>query len=292
MAEIDVEKRMLEGLWRIYRREERPSPWEGGGNLPWNDPAFSARMLREHLDENHGAASRRTAEREAQIAWLWNELGLQPGHRLLDVTCGPGLYAVPLAERGVTVTGVDFGPAAIAHARQTAAAAGVSERCAFIEEDVRRFAYPEAAYDAALFIYGQLAVFPREEAASLLDRIARSLRPGGKLCVELLNQEQVDKKDSSWWYTDNTGIWGDAPFLHLGQRFWDAEQQLSTERFQILHLETGRLDEIVLSDQTYAVAEMTEMMHQAGFASVSVYPAWDGLPLSDAKEWLVYVAMR
>ena len=45
-------------LWRLYRRPDRPQAWVGGGNLPWNDPAFSARMLREHLDESHGAASR------------------------------------------------------------------------------------------------------------------------------------------------------------------------------------------------------------------------------------------
>ena len=53
-------------LWRIYRRPEA-ALWQDGGNLPWNDPAFSARMLREHLDESHGAASRQAAERAAQL---------------------------------------------------------------------------------------------------------------------------------------------------------------------------------------------------------------------------------
>jgi cyclopropane fatty-acyl-phospholipid synthase-like methyltransferase len=54
-------------------------------------------MLREHLDESHGAASRVAKERELQIEWLWAKLGLQPGMRLLDITCGPGLYAVAFA---------------------------------------------------------------------------------------------------------------------------------------------------------------------------------------------------
>jgi hypothetical protein len=67
-----MDKNLSEALWRIYRRGVRPSPWQRhGGNLPWDDPAFSARMLREHLDETHGAASRQTAERELQIDWLW-----------------------------------------------------------------------------------------------------------------------------------------------------------------------------------------------------------------------------
>ena len=107
-------------------------------------------MLREHLDESHGAASRQAAERAAQLDWLWAQLRLTPGSRVLDLTCGPGLYAVPLAERGCRVTGVDFGPASIAYARQLAAERGVAERAAFVEADVRDYEPETAAYGPSL----------------------------------------------------------------------------------------------------------------------------------------------
>jgi SAM-dependent methyltransferase len=279
-------------LWRIYNRPERPLPWTTGGNLPWDDPDFSRRMLREHLDESHGAASRQTPEREMLLDWLWEKLQLAPGKRLLDVTCGPGLYATALAKRGLHVTGVDFGPASIDYANNLASEQGVADRCQFILQDVRQMDFAGQDFAAATFIYGQLAVFTREEAQSLLTHIAQSLRPGGRLVVELLNQDRVDKKDSTWWYTDDKGLWGDAPFLHLGERQWHAGEKISYERFHILHLETGQLDEVHLCDQTYAVDEMTAMMQEAGFSSVDVYPAWDGLALYDAEEWVVYVAQR
>lgn len=267
-------------------------PWSFGGNLPWDEPAFSARMLREHLDESHGAASRKTAERQAQIEWLWDRLGLQDGAALLDVTCGPGLYAVPLAKWGVTVTGVDFGPASIAYARELAVKEGVNGRCIFIQSDVRGMDFGENLFDAAMLIYGQLAVMTRAEAQDVLRQVARALRPGGRLCVELLNQEKVDKGDSTWWFTDDTGLWGDAPFLHLGERFWIAEEALSVERFYIVHLETGQMDEVQLCDQTYAVDEMVGMMKGVGFTAVDLYPAWDGIPLYDLDEWVVYIARK
>lgn len=279
-------------LWHIYRRPDPPPLWQGDGNLPWNEPAFSARMLREHLDESHGAASRQAAERAAQLVWLWTQLQLAPGSRVLDLTCGPGLYAVPLAQRGCLVMGVDFGPASIAYARRLAEQEGVSERATFVEADVRDFEPEPATYDAALFLYGQLAVFPREQAAALLAKAARALRPGGRLVVELLNEERVDKADSSWWYTDDAGLWGDAPYLHLGERRWDAAERASIERFLILHLATGALDEVILCDQTYAAEEMVGIMREAGFSSVAPYPDWAGLPLYDAGEWVVYVAER
>jgi hypothetical protein len=35
---------------------------------------------------------------------------------------------------------------------------------------------------------------------------------------------------------------------------------------------------------------MTSMLRAAGFATVEVFPAWDGLALADAREWVVYLA--
>ena len=281
---------LTHALRRIYNRPEPPPLWEGGGNLPWNDPDFSTRMLREHLDESHGAASRQAADRVAQIDWLWAQLDLRPGSRVLDLTCGPGLYAVPMAQRGAIVTGVDFGPASIAYARQLAAEAGVAERCAFIEANVRDYEPEPGAFDAVLFLYGQLAVFPRDEAAALLRKTAAALRPGGRLCVELLDPARVDKKDSSWWFTDDKGLWGDRPFLHLGERRWNEAERTSVERYYIIHLETGKTDEIILCDQTYGVEEMAGLMRAAGFGNVESYADWAGLPLYDAAEWVVYIA--
>jgi SAM-dependent methyltransferase len=289
-----VNRSLIEALWKIYRRPERPEPWTHGGNLPWDEPDFSERMLLEHLDQSHGAASRLATERARQIEWLREKLNLQAGSRLFDVTCGPGLYAVEFARQGCAVTGLDFSPASIAYARDLALSEGVAARCDFVEQDIRQMGktYRGAAFDAASFLYGQLAVFTRAEAQTMLGQIAGALRPGGRLVVELLNQDRVDKNNSAWWFTDETGLWGERPFLHLGERFWHKAGEISIERYHILHLETGELNEILLCDQTYAVDTMRQMIQQAGFRSSQVYPDWDGLPLDDAQEWVVYVAEK
>jgi ubiquinone/menaquinone biosynthesis C-methylase UbiE len=282
-------ERLKTALWRVYNRPERPQPWASGGNLPWDEPEFAARMLREHLDESHGAASRTAVERQWQLDWLWDKLALRPGGRVLDLTCGPGFYAVELAKRGCEVTAVDFSPAAIPHARQLAEDAGVTARCQFIQADVREVELPADYFDAALLIYGQLAVFTRADAQAILHKTRKALRSDGRLLLELLNPARIDKKNSSWWYTGSGDLWGDAPFLHLGERLWYEEEQLSLERFQIIHLETGQMDEVQLCDQAYTPEEINGMLQTAGFHSPTAYPAWDNLPLYDAAEWLVYL---
>lgn len=287
-----IPETLTHALWRVYNRPPRPLPFSFGGNLPWDEPEFSCRMLREHLDEAHGAASRQTRERALQIPWLWQKLGLQSNNHLFDVTCGPGLYAVAFAQRGIRVTAVDFAPASIAYAQELAARHQVQHLCDFQQVDIREMAFAQANFDAAILLYGQLAVMTKSEAKDVLRRIFAALKPGGKLCIELLNQSTVDKTESTWWYSDDSGLWGGAPYLHFGERFWDEETAVSTERFHILHLESGQLDEILLCDQTYAVDDMIEMMRMVGFTAVEHFPAWAGLPLYDADEWIIYLGEK
>ena len=59
--------------------------------------------------------------------------------KILDLGCGPGLYASRLARLGHRVTGIDFSPASIRYARQQAEKAGLS--CTYIELDLRSLEY-------------------------------------------------------------------------------------------------------------------------------------------------------
>ena len=56
----------------------------------------------------------------------FNELGIPPDARVLDVGCGTGRHSVPLASRGYEVTGFDLSPLYLEEARRTADAAGVT----------------------------------------------------------------------------------------------------------------------------------------------------------------------
>jgi SAM-dependent methyltransferase len=279
--------RLASALRCIYDRQQPPVPWRDGANLPWDDPAFSERMLAQHLDQSHGAASRPLREVRAQVQRMTEWLALQPGSRLLDVTCGPGLYAAEFARGGIAVTGIDFGPAAIAHARERCA--GLP--CRFFQGDVREMDFAGQEFDAALYLYGQFTVLRPEESAAVLRRIRAALRPGARLLLEVLDYDRFDKRDGSWWFTDRGGLWGDFPYLHLGERAWDAAQGAAVERFHILNLETGEMALYGLADQAYTVAQMTQMLDEAGFRPVELHPAWDGLALRDAEEWAVYVGI-
>ena len=88
----------------LIRRPANPVPYSEGEKIPWNDPAFSARMLREHLSQAHDAASRRFETIDKHVAWIHRAiLGGRPA-KILDLGCGPGFYASRLAYSVETIT--------------------------------------------------------------------------------------------------------------------------------------------------------------------------------------------
>ncbi|MET8843548.1 class I SAM-dependent methyltransferase [Streptomyces rubiginosohelvolus] len=100
---------------------------------------------------------------------------LAPGSRVLDVGSGTGRpTAQTLVEAGHRVLGVDVSPV------MTALAARQVPRAEFRCADIRDLPLAEAEFDAVC-VYFSLLQLERDEQAGLLERLVRSLRPGGLL---------------------------------------------------------------------------------------------------------------
>jgi ubiquinone/menaquinone biosynthesis C-methylase UbiE len=123
---------------------------------------------------------------------LADSLGLKCGERVADVASGPGTTALFLAaEYGVTVEGVDLGPAAVAAATARAAEAGVEGRVGFRVGDAERLPLDDASVDAVVCECA-LCTFPDKAAAAA--EMARVLKPGGRVGITdvTLDRDRLD----------------------------------------------------------------------------------------------------
>lgn len=140
--------------------------------------------LADHLGEAYLRYSF-TMGTDNEVAFLVEALGLEPGMRVLDVGCGPGRHARALGARGIAVHGVDIAQRFVDIARIDAPAGVTFERL-----DARAMAF-EAEFDAvislcqgAFGLAGGLGAGPMQDPdATVLDGMARALRPGGRLAV-------------------------------------------------------------------------------------------------------------
>ena len=74
----------------------------------WNDPHISKGMLEAHLNPQEEAATRRHEFLDRSVQWISKIAPPSRYKSLLDLGCGPGLYAQRFHEAGYSVTGVDF----------------------------------------------------------------------------------------------------------------------------------------------------------------------------------------
>ena len=105
-------------------------------------------------------------------------LTIPAGARVLDVACGTGNLAIPLARGGAVVTGVDIAPNLLAQGRERAAAEGLT--VTFDEGDAEQLPYPDAAFDAVVSMFGAMFA-PRPQLVA--SELARVLKPGGLLAM-------------------------------------------------------------------------------------------------------------
>jgi SAM-dependent methyltransferase len=83
--------------------------------------------------------------------FLVAEAADMPAGRALDLACGEGRTALWLAERGWSVTAVDFSRVALERGRAVAASRGLAVD--WVEADVRDWRAPTAAFDLVVVLY-------------------------------------------------------------------------------------------------------------------------------------------
>ena len=120
--------------------------------------------------------------------WLTDSRDLKPlaGKRALDVGCGAGLLAEPLARMGAAVTGVDAAPENIAAARAHAAGQGLG-----IDYHAGELAaLPPATFD---LVTSMEVVEHVADPAAFIAELAARLAPGGLMILSTPNRTALSK---------------------------------------------------------------------------------------------------
>ncbi len=224
----------------------------------------------------------RIAAAEEEVEPLLRLVGIEP-QSILDLCCGPGRFAIPLARRGYRVTGVDRTAFFLDKARERAAAANVEVE--WVQEDMRTFARP-CAFDLALSMFTSFGYFEdKDEDLRVLQNAFESLRPGGALVMDVVGKERLARSfqpTSSRKYADGSVVIDRREVLDDWTRIrmeWTIIRGNDVRVYTVHHT-------------VYSGQELKDRFTAAGFADVKLYGSIDGAPYGLEADRLIVVGRK
>ena len=230
-------------------------------------------------------------------------LAREAGDPVLEIACGTGRVAIPIARQGFAVTGLDIVPGVLERARIKAEAEGLSTR--WVEGDAHSFDLGERF--RLIFLTGN-AFLTNADQEALLGRVRAHLHEEGIFAFETRNPRWRTRENRD---EDPGGL-----FVHLetraehetlppytnshGREVRESRTRVYDHVAQILHWTNHRRwreggeerTETTRTSLRYTFPqELAALLHRNGLTIERQYGDWNGEPLAAASPSII-VACR
>lgn len=197
---------------------------------------------------------------QAEAEFVINCMNLAPGAQVLDLGCGYGRHAMELAARGFHVVGLDLSTPLLVRGGEEANRRGLTIN--FVRGDMRELEF-ENQFDATYCLFSTFGYFDDETNKKTLQNVAKALKPGGKVLVEILNRDYViaDLPTRVWWEGDGCVVLEEVELNYFSSR-------IQVNRSVVF--DDGRQLEQEISVRAYSLHEVGKLMHAAGFRVLEV----------------------
>ena len=224
---------------------------------------------------------------------FWRMMALRAGGPVLELGCGTGRIALPIARAGVALVGIDRSEAMLARARRRIARARPAGTAHLVRGDIRHLPFPSGGqFVLVMAPYGVLQSLLRErDLMTTLDDVHRVLKPGGMLGLELVadlpSWEEYRRRVSLKGWRGRRGG------THV--TLFESVRQDHARRITVFEQEfverRGRernTQQFTLSFRTLSVRQMTRRLEKAGFEISALLGDYQGGPLDPrAEAWII-----
>jgi len=267
---------------------QRPALYEKGTTVQteiWTDEHISKGMLEAHLDPELEAATRSHHHVREIVKWIGAVAPADKYPALLDLGCGPGIYAELFCSAGYAVTGVDFSKRSVVYAQNSAAEKGlpIKYHC----QDYLTLDFV-AQFDVITLIYYDFGVLSAQDRAKLLTKIYAALKPGGVLIFDVYTPQHLAKREESshWEYEREGSFFSPHPHVCLHSFLMYEEKHTFCERYIIITEQEIR--SINIWEHTFTEEELKQDLSLAGFLVSGIYGNTTGAEYcKDGKEMCV-----
>lgn len=266
--------------------KNKPEEYEADSEMLWNDEHISKGMLEAHLNPDIDSASRKHEFISESVKWISSLCGTKGTTKLLDLGCGPGIYAEKFYDMGFEVTGIDFSNNSIEFAKKSAVLKQkmIEYECMnYLDIDY------ENKFDIVTLIYCDFGVLKPTDRELLLLKIRRALKPGGKLILDGFTKNNYNNfvESQKILYEDN-GYWSMTPYICIERTFLYNEASLFLEQYIVLTETTCKCYNNW--NCTFDKETLHNLLGKAGFIEFQFYSDVAGKEFSDRSETICIVA--
>lgn len=221
---------------------------------------------------------------EAETRFIAESLAIPEGGDVLDLACGFGRHAIGMARLGFRVTGVDFNARYLDLATSDAEAAGV--HVTWRTADMRALGY-ERAFDGIYSYFTSFGYFDDDDNERVLAELARALRPGGRVLLEMMNRDWLltHPQQRTWTQREDGALLMEESTLELVPSRVVSRQLLIDPKGG-----TQVTKQFFL--RTYTCAELSALLRRHGLEVNDVTGGVSGEPYGTDSRRLAIVAER
>lgn len=117
---------------------------------------------------------------------FWRRMAMAATGPILELGCGTGRIAMPIARAGIPLVGIDRSSEMLAYARRRARRSRYGRQVRLVRGDIRHLPFAQASFGLVMAPYGILQSLLRERDLALtLEAVTRVLAPDGTFGLEL-----------------------------------------------------------------------------------------------------------
>ena len=212
----------------------RPAPFQFyTADELWANEHTSKQMLEYHLNEAIDVSSRNKSFIERSAEWIVSHFGVGEKTTIADFGCGPGLYTTILAERGATVTGIDFSENSLKYAKQVAEQKGLK-----INYVHTNYLYFETThrFDLITMIMCDFCALSPEQRKIMLSKFASLIKAGGSVLLDVYSLNSFNQKEESATYELNqlNGFWSTDDYYCFVNTFKYEKEKVTLDKYTII----------------------------------------------------------
>jgi SAM-dependent methyltransferase len=211
-------------------------------------------------------------------------LALPPGSTVLDLCCGHGRHAIPLAQRGYQVTGQDLSEVFLQQARAAADAQRVQVR--WVHSDMRSIPF-ENEFDAVINIFTAFGYLESDdEDQQVLVQVQKALKPGGLFLLEIIHREGLMRRYAPFGVQRH-----DDGLIVIEERRFNLLTSRNETRVTMIDSD-GQRTEYAHAVRLYTLTELVRLCTAAGLQAQAHYGGLDGSELALDSHRLVLVCRK